>query len=135
MIGLKDPIECKKQDPECLRSVYGENMIRNELHGSDCIYDANKERDSFSINIPQKQPDFKYDNFKLDYDKIMKWLYPVNQEHPNINQRLDLLALYGPVINNHSVDKCYCVKCSRICKEYLQNMKEQKVKEEQMKSG
>ena len=27
----------------------------------------------------------------------MKFLFPQNLEHPNINQRLDLFAVYGPV--------------------------------------
>ncbi len=49
----------------------------------------------------------------------MKWLYPANQEHPCVNQRLDILAVYGPVVNGHSVDKCFCIPCSRIAKEYL----------------
>jgi len=34
-------------------------------------------------------------------------LFPPNLEHSNSSGRLDLFALYGPIINHHSVDYCF----------------------------
>jgi hypothetical protein len=67
------------------------------LHGSDNPIDANKERDIFKFPIPQKTPDFYYDKFQITLEYLMKFLFPKNLEHPNVNQRLDLFAVYGPV--------------------------------------
>ncbi len=50
MIGHKDPLEAKKEDG--LRGVYGDSIVRNELHGSDHVNDSNKERDTFRFRIP-----------------------------------------------------------------------------------
>ena len=47
IIGNKDPLECKKLDAEALRGIYGESIVKNELHGSDDVYDSNKERNTF----------------------------------------------------------------------------------------
>lgn len=52
----------------------------------------------------------------LSLETIFKFLYPPNLEHSNANERMDLLALYGPVVNYHSVDQCLCKTCSRIGK-------------------
>jgi hypothetical protein len=38
-------------------------------------------------------------------------------------------------VNWHSVDKCFCLKCSRILKEYLENYKVMKTEEERLKIG
>ena len=54
MIGSSDPIEAKKSEPNSLRSKFGKDWIRNEFHGSDSPFDANKERDVFKFPIPQK---------------------------------------------------------------------------------
>jgi nucleoside diphosphate kinase len=51
MIGNKDPVEAKKEG-ENLRAIYGESIIKNELHGSDDVFDSNKERDTFRFRIP-----------------------------------------------------------------------------------
>jgi len=52
IIGNKDPIEAKKLDPNCLRSLYGSTIIKNEFYGSDDPFSANKERDIFKFPIP-----------------------------------------------------------------------------------
>jgi nucleoside diphosphate kinase len=51
MIGHMNPSEAKK-DPLALRGVYGTSLIKNEIHGSDSLFDANKERDIFKFPIP-----------------------------------------------------------------------------------
>jgi len=50
---------------------------------------------------------------------ILKFLYPPNLEHANSTGRLDLLAMYGPVIAHHSVDYCFCHNCMSVAKEQL----------------
>jgi nucleoside diphosphate kinase len=52
MIGDCDPNEAKKLHPESLRAKFGTSLIRNEFHGSDSPFDANKERDIFKFPIP-----------------------------------------------------------------------------------
>lgn len=52
MIGHCDPVEAKKLHPDSLRSKYGQTIIKNEFHGSDTPFDANKERDIFKFPIP-----------------------------------------------------------------------------------
>lgn len=71
----------------------------------------------------------------LSLDAIFKFLYPPNLEHSNANERLDMFALYGPVVNFHSVDKCLCTPCSRIAKEHLEGVKANKLALEKSKLG
>lgn len=35
MIGLSNPEDAKKANPESLRGKYGKSIIKNEFHGSD----------------------------------------------------------------------------------------------------
>jgi len=93
MIGPADPAEAKKSSPTSLRAVYGQSLIKNELHGSDSPVEANKERDVFKFPIPQKIPDFKFDKMKIAIDTLFNFIFPPNLEHPDINQRLDIFAL------------------------------------------
>ena len=58
-----------------LRAKFGSSVIKNEFHGSDTPFDANKERDVFKFPIPQKVPDFKFDKFLLSKEMIFKWLW------------------------------------------------------------
>lgn len=46
-------------------------------------------------------------------------MFPANLEHANSTGRLDLFALYGPIVNYHSVDYCFCVKCTPTAKDQL----------------
>ena len=57
---------------------------------------------------------------KISLDMIFSFLYPPNLEHANSTGRLDLLALYGPIVNYHSVDYCFCNQCCRVAKEQLE---------------
>lgn len=91
-------------DPNCLRAQHGTTAVRNEFHGSDNPYSANKERDIFKFPIPQKVPDFHFDRMLVSLESLFKFLYPPNLEHSNANERMDLFALYGPTVNYHSVD-------------------------------
>ena len=49
-------------------------------------------------------------------DTILKFLFPPNLEHSNSTGRLDLFALYGPIVCYHSVDACFCKTCIKIAK-------------------
>lgn len=46
-------------------------------------------------------------------------MFPPNLEHSNSTGRLDLFALYGPIVNYHSVDYCFCHKCIGLAKDQL----------------
>ena len=116
MIGDKEPAEAKAKDPNSLRAKYGVDIIRNAFHGSDDPKSANKERDVFLFPVPEKPPDFQYIKTKINFQSILKFLFPPNLEHSNSTGRLDLLALYGPVVLHHSVDSCFCKNCVKIAK-------------------
>jgi len=111
LLGDKNPEEAKAANPECLRAVYGTDAIKNGFHGSDDDRAANKERDIFLFPIPERPPEFEYITTKISMDLILKFLFPPNLEHSNSSGRLDLLALYGPIVNHHSVDYHFCSKC------------------------
>lgn len=36
---------------------------------------------------------------------------------------MDILALYGPIVNWHSIEQCFCVKCKPIVREQSQRIK------------
>lgn len=135
LLGHPDPVEAKKANPQSLRAIYGTSMMKNGLHGSDNESDANKERDIFKFLVPQKVPEFKFEKFKVTLDMVMKFIYPPNLEHPNVNSRLDIFALYGPVVNQHSVDTCFCRTCAQFGKEYLQRVVMEKIEEKKKKLG
>lgn len=135
MIGNKDPAEAKKQDPNSLRAIHGSSLIRNEFHGSDDPFSANKERDIFKFPIPQKVPEFKFDKMLVSMETLHKFLYPPNLEHSNALERLDIFAIYGPCINYHSVDQCLCKNCAVIGKEHLEEVRATLIQSEQAKLG
>jgi len=134
-IGLPDPVEAKKANPESIRALHGTSLMKNAVHGSDNENDANKERDIFKFLIPQKVPEFKFEKFKVTLDMLLKFLYPPNLEHSNINSRLDIYALYGPVVNHHSVDTCFCRPCAQLGKELLQRVIAEKIDDKKKKLG
>jgi hypothetical protein len=82
-------------------------VIKNGLHGSDDPKAANKERDIFLFQIPERPPPFEYIRTKISLETIFKFLFPSNLEHANSTGRLDLMALYGPIVNYHSVDSSF----------------------------
>ena len=55
----------------------------------------------------------------MTLDMILSFLFPPNLEHANSTGRLDLFAMYGPVVKYHSVDYCFCPDCTPIAKEQL----------------
>jgi hypothetical protein len=121
LIGNKDPNEARTADPKSLRALYGVDIIRNAFHGSDDPKSANKERDIFLFPIPERPPEFQYIRTKVTMDSILKFLFPPNLEHSNSTGRLDLFALYGPIVNYHSVDSCFCKVCIKTTKIQLEN--------------
>jgi hypothetical protein len=121
LIGNKDPNEARTADPKSLRALYGVDIIRNAFHGSDDPKSANKERDIFLFPIPERPPEFQYIRTKVTMDSILKFLFPPNLEHSNSTGRLDLFALYGPIVNYHSVDSCFCKVCIKTAKIQLEN--------------
>lgn len=135
LLGDKSPENAVKETPDCLRAKYGQDIIKNGFYGSDTKICANKDRDIFKFPIPQRIPDFNFDKYKISMEMLMKFQFPPNIEHSNVNSRLDIFALYGPILNYHSVDKCFCIPCARIGKEYLVEHKERLVNKEKERMG
>jgi nucleoside diphosphate kinase len=127
LVGDKNPNDARASDPKSLRAIYGIDIIKNAFHGSDDPKSANKERDIFLFPIPERPPEFSYIRTKITMDTILKFLFPPNLEHSNSTGRLDLFALYGPIVCYHSVDACFCGKCTKIAKAQL----EESIKEKQ----
>ena len=127
LLGDKNPNDARTSDPKSLRAIYGVDIIKNAFHGSDDPKSANKERDIFLFPIPERPPEFSYIRTKITMDTILKFLFPPNLEHSNSTGRLDLFALYGPIVCYHSVDACFCGKCTKIAKAQL----EESIKEKQ----
>ena len=119
LIGNRNPEEAKAEDPDCMRALFGTDEIRNAFHGSDDPISANKERDIFLLQIPERPPVFEFIRTKVTMDMILSFCFPPNLEHANSTGRLDLFAMYGPIVKYHSVDYCFCRDCVRIAKEQL----------------
>ena len=67
--------------------------------------------------IPERPPEFEFIKTKVTMDMILAFMFPPNLEHANSTGRLDLFALYGPVVKYHSVDYSFCNTCTPIAKE------------------
>eukprot|EP00826_Nyctotherus_ovalis_P026244 TRINITY_DN2051_c0_g1_i11.p1 TRINITY_DN2051_c0_g1~~TRINITY_DN2051_c0_g1_i11.p1 ORF type:complete len:196 (-),score=41.60 TRINITY_DN2051_c0_g1_i11:1074-1661(-) len=119
LIGDKDPDVARSTDPSLWRSIYGKNLVCNAFFSSDNARDANREREIFHFAIPLDPPKFHHDKSKILLDDLLKFIFPPNLEHSNSTGRLDLFALYGPVLNHHSVDTCFCRDCTPLAKEVL----------------
>ena len=98
LLGNKNPEEAKTENAECLRSLFGVDEIKNGFHGSDDPLSANKERDIFLFPIPERPPVFEFIRTKITMDMILSFCFPPNLEHANSTGRLDLIALYGPIV-------------------------------------
>lgn len=120
LIGNKNPEEAKAEEPDSLRALFGVDEIKNAFYGSDDAMAANKERDIFLFPIPERPPVFEFVRTKVTMDMILSFCFPPNLEHANSTGRLDLFALYGPIVKYHSVDYCFCKDCIRIAKDQLQ---------------
>ena len=119
LIGDKDPDVARSTDPNLWRSIYGKNIISNAFFSSDSAKDANREREIFHFGIPLNPPEFHHEKNKILLDDLLKFIFPPNLEHSNSTGRLDLFALYGPVLNYHSVDTCFCKNCTPLAKRVL----------------
>ena len=135
LIGDKDPTEAKTKDPKCLRALYGADIIKNAFHGSDDPKSANKERDIFLFPIPERPPEFQYIRTKVTMDTILKFLFPPNLEHSKSTGRLDLFAMYGPIVCYHSVDACFCKVCIKTAKTQLEETIHEKQAQERKRLG
>ena len=120
LLGNKNPEEAKAEEPDSLRALFGTDEIKNAFYGSDDAMAANKERDIFLFPIPERPPVFEFVRTKVTMDMILSFCFPPNLEHANSTGRLDLFALYGPIVKYHSVDYCFCKDCIRIAKDQLQ---------------
>ena len=54
IVGNKDPAVAKTTNSNCLRAIYGTDIIRNELWASDSPSDAFRELTVFKISLPSK---------------------------------------------------------------------------------
>ena len=135
LIGHRSPEEAKAENADCLRAIFGKDDIKNAFHGSDDTKAANKERDIFLFPIPEKPPEFTFQRNKVTLDMILSFLFPPNLEHANSTGRLDLFAMYGPIVKYHSVDYCFCRDCMPIAKEQLQIAIAEKQAAERKKMG
>merc|ERR1712154_61818 len=43
LMGATDPKDAKRESPKCIRSLYGTNITKNAVHGSDSIVSAERE--------------------------------------------------------------------------------------------
>lgn len=113
MIGHKDPVIAKNMNPESLRCVYGESLIKNGFWGSDNPSDAYRELSAFMLPLPSVSPKYAFEEHLLDINTILRFLIPLKPDHPDVSGRLDILARYGPVVNHHLLDKCICNNCKK----------------------
>lgn len=86
LVGNKDPELAKKNEPNSLRAKHGIDIVKNEFFCSDDQLSANKDRDVFRFPIPQKEPDFKMDRFKISLSVLWCFLHPKNLEHSDVDQ-------------------------------------------------
>ena len=117
LLGNKNPEEAKAEEAESLRALFGVDEIKNGFHGSDDPLSANKERDIFLFPIPERPPVFEFIRTKITMDMILSFCFPPNLEHANSTGRLDLIALYGPIVRYQSVDYSFHGDDVRIAKE------------------
>ena len=119
LIGNKDPVVAKANNPNSLRGLYGQDLIKNEIWASDSPSDAFRELSIFKLSLPAKvkltiiiqPPVFQFEVNKLNINTIMKFLFPEKPNHPDVSGRLDIFAKYGPVLDYHLLDLCFCKDC------------------------
>lgn len=73
-----------------------------------------------------KEPVFSYDSSFLSYETIRNFLFPLKPDHPDVVSRLDLIAQYGPISNNHNIFTCFCKQCAEIVRKIRINLLDQK---------
>lgn len=117
LIGPKNPIEDKNKST--LRGEYGIDIIQNSFYGSDNSSDAYREISCFYFKIPAKAPEFQFDINKISISTLLRFLFPLTPNHPDVSGRLDLFAYYGPVKDYHMLDMCFCSECKYFLKKDL----------------
>jgi len=117
MIGPKNPIDDKTKST--LRGEYGNSLIDNCFYGSDSPSDAYKDISCFYFKIPVQIPDYTFDVYKVSLSTLLRFLFPLIPNHPDVTGRLDLFAYYGPVKDYHILDQCFCSKCKYLLKKEL----------------
>ena len=60
---------------------------------------------------------------------IMKFLFPEKPNHPDVSGRLDIFAKYGPVLDYHIHDLCFCKECKIPVKFKLIRLVERRINE------
>ena len=85
--------------------------------------------------MPERPPEFQFIRTKITMETILKFLFPPNLEHSNTTGRLDILALYGPVVCYHSVDSCFCNVCIKAAKAQLEDTIREKIANERKRLG
>lgn len=123
MIGPKNPIEDKNKST--LRGNYGSSIIDNSFYGSDNPSEAYKDISCFYLKVPVHVPEFTFDVYKISLSTLIRFLFPLVPNHPDVTGRLDLFAYYGPVKDYHKLDQCFCSQCKYILKKDL--VKERKM--------
>ena len=52
----------------------------------------------------------------------MKFLFPEKPNHPDVSGRLDIFAKFGPVLDYHMLDLCFCRDCKIPVKYYITSL-------------
>lgn len=134
LLGNRDPEVAKKTEPDSLRAKYGKDIFRNEFYSSDDQLGANKDRDIFRFPIPQSEPLFKIDRQRISFSSLWSFLHPKNMEHSDVNGRLDVFAVYGPVSKRFPIS--WFSKQGQIAiKRYLRVFRAEKIDKEKDRLG
>lgn len=80
---------------------------------------SKKIAELLQIKTPFIELPFEYNRLFLNEDKVCKFLQPIDQNHPVIVNRLDMLAIYGPSTGDHKISDCFCKNCQLIIKEKM----------------
>lgn len=106
-----------------LRQLFGKNIIENAFYGSDTPSDAYRDLTCFYFLLPAFPPKFKFDINKISLSTLLRFLFPVVPNHSDVCGRLDLFAIYGPVLDYHVLDLCFCSECKIVLRKEIFNFK------------
>ena len=86
-------------------------MIKNAFWGSDSSSDAYRELSCFNLDIPVIAPEFIYDTNLVSFETVLNFCFPTKPDHPDVSGRLDIFAQFGPALNYHKMEICFCQDC------------------------